>query len=139
MSIKIKNKELDPNWIKSKDGLCKDAVKYTELLGEHLVDKEKKKGNPMTTSQVRNFFGEVRRIQMKGIKKNKAAFYMLKPKLAYAAARAGQHNKINDFKEIIFELLDAINLNDENSEKQYNNFVNFLEATVAFHKANGGK
>ena len=131
MDIKnLNGKRFDPNWINT--GMTKDAVDYSEELGKELAtgyDKEK-----MTTSQVRNFFGEMRRIQLKGFDTNKPAFFMLKPKLAYAVARADKNNKIKYFKEVTDILIDMVN-----TKEHFNNLVNFMEAIVAYHKANGGK
>lgn len=130
MAIVIKGKTLDSTWIKKHEGLPKEAIDFAEVLGEELVDSR----GPMTTSQVRNFFGEIRRIQMKGYDNNKGAFQMLKPKLAYAVARSKGQNKIRDFQRVVNELIVQVA-----TENDYNNFVNFMEAIVAYHKANGGK
>jgi len=128
-------KYADIKWFQEKDSLTKEAIKFTEELGEELVDKPNYKRNAMSTSQLRNFFGEVRRIQS-NLKENKPAFYMLRPKLAYAVARArGKENKIYRFKEVVDNIL--LNINPEPTE--FNNFVNFLEAIVAYHKVNGGE
>ncbi len=128
-------KYADIKWFQEKDSLTKEAIKFTEELGEELVDKPNYKRNAMSTSQLRNFFGEVRRIQS-NLKENKPAFYMLRPKLAYAVARArGRENKIYRFKEVVDNIL--LNINPEPTE--FNNFVNFLEAIVAYHKVNGGE
>ena len=137
MAIVIKGKTLDSTWIKKHEGLPKEAIDFAEALGEELVDKKpdgKIGFNQMTTSQVRNFFGEIRRIQMKGYDNNKGAFQMLKPKLAYAVARSKGQNKIRDFQRVVNELIVQVA-----TENDYNNFVNFMEAIVAYHKANGGK
>ena len=131
----LTTKHAEISWFKAKDSLTKEAIKFTEELGEELVDKPNYKRNAMSTSQLRNFFGEVRRIQS-NLKENKPAFYMLRPKLAYAVARArGKENKIYRFKEVVDNIL--LNINPEPTE--FNNFVNFLEAIVAYHKVNGGE
>lgn len=132
-----KEKENLKTWVSDPKGLPADAVNYAEELGKTLVDlgtNGRPGFNKMTTSQVRNFFGEVRRIQMKGFDANRAAFVMLKPKLAYAVARARRENKIHTFKEVVVEMLPHVS-----TSGHYENFVNFLEAIVAFHKANGGE
>jgi len=126
---------VDLKWFQEKDSLKKEAIEFAEKLGEELVDKPNYKRNAMSTSQLRNFFGEVRRIQS-NLEENKPAFYMLRPKLAYAAARArNRENKIYTFKEVVDNIL--LNINPEPTE--FNNFVNFLEAIVAYHKVNGGE
>lgn len=129
--------ELNPKWLEEANGLPSEAVDFAEKLGEVLVDMQNN-GRPgfnqMTTSQVRNFFGEMRRIQMKGFEKNRGAFHMLKPKLAYAVARAGNRSKISVFQKVTNYLMDAVH-----NQQTYNNFISFMEAVVAYHKSNGGK
>lgn len=124
--------ELDSAWLKEANGLPKEAVDFAEKLGEILA-KGRPNQNQMTTSQVRNFFGEMRRIQMKGFEKNKGAFHMLKPKLAYAVARAGKNSIIPIFQQVTNHLMDGVN-----DQTTYNNFISFMEAVVAYHKSNGG-
>lgn len=129
--------DLDSGWLKEANGLPKEAVDFAEKLGEILVDIQpdgRPGSNQMTTSQVRNFFGEMRRIQMKGFEKNKGAFHMLKPKLAYSVARAGRNSKITVFQQVTNHLMDGVN-----DQTTYNNFISFMEAVVAYHKSNGGK
>ncbi len=132
--------ELNPKWLENANGLPAEAVDFAEKLGEVLVDMQPN-GRPsrvqMTTSQVRNFFGEMRRIQMKGFEKNRGAFHMLKPKLAYAVARARSKtrdgSKIIVFQEVTNELIKNVN-----NQLTYDNFVAFMEAVVAYHKSYGG-
>jgi CRISPR-associated protein Csm2 len=129
--------ELETGWLKEANGLPKEAVDFAERLGQILVDigQNGRPGyNQMTTSQVRNFFGEMRRIQMKGFEKNKGAFHMLKPKLAYAVARAGRDSKIKVFQQVTNYLMEGVA-----DQATYNNFIAFMEAVVAYHKSNGGK
>ena len=93
----------------------------------------------MTTTQLRNFFGELRRIQSSGFVGNETDFYMLKPKLAYAKARAlknNRNNRISDFEDVIRLLVDKVA--ETNEPDRFINFAKFVEATVAFHKYYGG-
>jgi CRISPR-associated protein Csm2 len=121
-------------WITDK--IDRPGINYAEKLGKFLA----KEG--MTTSQIRNFFGEARRIEMGGINnpQNQIAFFLLKPKLAYAAARkakeGGRNDGVQAFKAIIDIAWEAV---DVNVPQHYKNFMNLLEAIIAFHKANGGK
>lgn len=126
------DKKPDVNWIKQ--GINKEAVLFAEKLGEELADKNNYRRDAMSTSQLRNFFGEVRRIES-NVEKHEKAFYMLRPKLAYATARAKKHNKIHRFQEVIDYLL----LEMKPQKDQFENFVKFLEAIVAYHKVNGGE
>lgn len=93
----------------------------------------------LTTSQIRNVFGEMRRIQMKGYKEEKTSFLLLKPKLAYAVKR---HKKqgIQLFYEVFSIAYDAVDTNNYDQGKiHFNNFMNLMEAIIAYHKYHGGK
>ena len=82
--------------------------------------------------QIRNVFGEIKRIQMKGFENEKASFFLLKPKIAYAAKR---HNDIgiNTLKKY-FDLAHK----EVADARTYQNFVDFFESILAYHKAYGG-
>ena len=56
---------------------------------------------------------------------------MLKPKLAYAAAR---NREVTDLKDALTQAIDQVD-----DEKKFKNFVDFFEATLAYHKAAGGQ
>ena len=105
-------------------------VKYAEQAGKDLAECG------LTNSKIRSIYSEVKRIQMGTWEKNKSAFFMLKPKVAYAYGREKKNNnrgwKI--FKEIFDEAVKYVN-----DDKSYDNFCNFMEAILAYHKANGGK
>lgn len=140
--------KLDPTWITNKKGLDNDAVTFAEHFGRYLTDPQldnrkrviKTGRDALTTSQLRNFFSEIRRIQMKGFKENISDFYMLKPKLAYATARVlkeKRYNRIKDFSPVITTLINKV-IEEQEEIKHFDNFVKFVEATVAYHKAFGG-
>jgi CRISPR type III-A-associated protein Csm2 len=114
------------------------TVQFAERFGEYLAvddfDSE-----PLTTSQLRKFFGEVKRQQM--MKEfNETEFTMLKPKLAYAVGRAklnGRRNKaqkIEDFYTVITDAIDKV-LKSPDRSKAFKNFITAFEAVVAYHKA----
>ena len=128
--------------------ISKEAVEYAELFGTYLGQDEGPttrdgKGVSsfrLTTSQIRRFFGEVKRQQMTGY--NESSFALLKPQLAYAVGRAKQrnrnkHNKIEDLYTVLSKAIDVV-LSKETTDKQkaFKNFINFFEAIVAYHKAN---
>lgn len=126
------NSTIQKEWIADK--LDDKAIQFTEAFGRHL----KKKG--FSTNQIRNFFGEVRRIEMNGVLKEKTAFILLRPKLAYAATRTG--DSATEFRRIM-EDAHRVVMEKENNDNQFverfKNFVQFLEAILAYHKAAGGK
>lgn len=121
-------------WIEH--GIRADAIEYAERLGLAL------KNENFSTSQIRNFYGELKRIQMKGIETNIPAFYLLHPKLAYAARRAEKNDDdkgANRFKNEILEAHKAVRMGDTGYEIRFQNFCDLCEAILAFHKASGGR
>jgi len=141
--------ELQPEWMLSKGGLPKEAVDFAEAFGKYLIDPQSDSRRPsgvragwksLTTSQLRNFFGEIRRIQAQGFQTHQSDFYMLKPKLAYAKARVlknSRDNRIIEFEKVLNLLIDKVYASG--NEEHFTNFVKFVEAIVAYHKAFGGK
>ena len=114
------------------------TVQFAEKFGKYLAVDDFD-AEPLTTSQLRKFFGEVKRQQM--MKEfNETEFTMLKPKLAYAVGRAklnGKKNKaqkIEDFYTVITDAIDKV-LNSSDRLKAFKNFITAFEAIVAYHKA----
>ena len=99
-------------------------VKAAKYLGQKLKDRGLK------TSQIRRIYIAVKKIQMnQGFDRNK--LIMLKPKLAYAAAR---NRSVEDLKEALTQAIDQVD-----NDKKFKNFVDFFEATLAYHKDAGGQ
>ena len=110
-------------------------VSTAERLGQQISDRR----NGVTTSQIRKVFSAVKKIQMKvkmGEEFQLNELIMLKPKLAYVAARAPDQRKANTEK-LKDVLTQAIGLVDDKTKFQ--NFVSFFEAILAYHKAFGGE
>ena len=113
------------------------TVQFAEKFGEYLAVDDFD-AEPLTTSQLRKFFGEVKRQQMMGY--NETEFTMLKPKLAYAVGRAKQNGrknkaqKIEDFFNVITDAIDKA-LSSPDRAKAFKNFITAFEAIVAYHKA----
>jgi len=125
-------------------GINEQAITYAESFGIELVHPTvlKKDGSTyidknggLTTTQIRNFFGEVQRIKMKGYEESQ--FVLLKPKLAYAVKR-NETAGAKDFKLVFEAAINAV-IHSENKNKSFNNFADFFEAVLAYHKAYGGK
>ncbi len=108
-------------------GNTKKLVDEAEKLGPELKKKN------LTTSQIRNVFGSVKKMEMKGFNENE--LLLLKPKLAYAANRPGAKPGTKDLKEILTTAINCVEGKPENFE----NFCNFFEAILAYHRAAGGK
>jgi CRISPR-associated protein Csm2 len=107
-----------------------EGVKYAEKFGTFLGRPYENNKGHLTTSQLRKFFGEVRRQDMKGY--NQSEFILLKPKLAYAVGRAKKDgkSKIEDFYLVMTEAIDLVK-----DQKTFDNFIKMFEAIVAYHKA----
>lgn len=120
------------------DGDARVMVEQAEVLGKDLARQ-------LTTNQIRNIFGTVRRIEMnwpeksknetdqQRIRRAKRDLVLLKPKMAYQAKRErGQGVKI--LADVLSDAIDLIQ--DDRGRFQY--FVDFFEAILAYHKAHGG-
>ena len=120
------------------DKVTSVTVDFAERFGMYLAEGDKRVAPiPLTTSQLRKFFGEVKRQQMTGYRETD--FVMLKPKLAYAVGRAkanekGKAVKIEDFYWVMADAIDKVN-RAANKEVAFKNFITFFEAVVAYHKA----
>ena len=101
-------------------------VKEAEQLGKRLARN-------LTTSQIRNIYGAVKKMQMKGGELDTHKLLMLKPKLAYAAKRHG--GGVDTLKTVLTQAIDHVG----NDQKKFNRFVDFFEAILAYHKAYGGR
>jgi CRISPR-associated protein Csm2 len=128
-------------WIS--DRIDERTVTFADSFGKHLCDvNDNRIGRmAMTTTQIRNVFGEVKRIQARmetnGYEKERSSFLLLRPKMAYAEARvlakSGRSN-ISDFRKI----MEKAHL-EVKSHDSFKNFVDFFEAILAYHKFYGGK
>jgi len=128
-----KYKNFDPKWVTGETPIDDDVIEWTKSFGSSLAPEGNRDKNALTTSQIRKFFGEVKRIQA-SFDKFKDRVPLLNAKLAYAVGR----NRNSRIKELYIQLesgIKAINGNQDN----YNRFVNIVESIVAFHKFYGGK
>jgi CRISPR-associated protein Csm2 len=118
--------------------VTQESVRFAEDFGKELA-KAEYDAEPLTTSQLRKFFGEVKRQQMM-TEFNETEFIMLKPKLAYAVGRAkqngrkGKKQKIEDFYWVMADAIDKV-MDSADKEKAFKNFITIFEAIVAYHKA----
>lgn len=125
------------------DGDTRLLVKNSEKFGSDLAkDIENKKNTKLTTSQIRNFFGTVKKIEARGFDAaGERELLLLKPKLAYAANKAGK-TKLNDLKTVLTDSIDIVTSGDNDIAKKkekFNRFCEFFEAILCYHKASGGK
>ncbi|HPN38555.1 MAG TPA: type III-A CRISPR-associated protein Csm2 [Melioribacteraceae bacterium] len=136
-SSKIKSwvtKGIDPELILWSEGFAMDLVRCG-----------------LKTNQIRNVFGEVKRIQLtandfltnEGKIQNKfdeKSILLLIPKLAYVAKKS-KVTIANDLKAVLTSGLNAVitGNNTETKKAYFENFVNVLESILAYHKAHGGE
>lgn len=119
--------DLDSAWITK--GATPAMVNFAESAARAMV------AGGLTNSQIRNFYGEIKRIQMNGYENSLASFYLLRPKLAYACGR-NNNDGLKLFKKIFEGSVSGNNVTDQ---RTFNNLCLFMEAILAYHKANGGK
>lgn len=117
-------------WITS--GVDEDCMKLCEDLAKDMVTAK------ISSSFLRNIFGELRRIEAGGFEKLKTAFVLLRPKLAYTCGRAIERNQ--NAKEELNALQEFYKLSAQSvaNASGFQNLVSIMEAIIAFHKANGG-
>ncbi len=127
-----------------------ECINYLENFGYFLCDKSDEKAfavgpNAMTTSQLRNIFGEIKRIQAQ-LDANpddktedwRNAFTMLRPKLAYSTARVlaqKRDNRIKAFRTVVEKAYHHVGDSPEN----FRRFSQFVEGIIAYQKVYGGK
>ena len=110
-------------------------AKVIDEGGQPLVDAAEKLGETLKqrglkTSQIRKVYGTVKKIQMSP-EFCQNDLIMLKPKLAYAAAR---ERAVTDLKDALTQAIDRVG----GDRQKFKNFVDFFEATLAYHRAAGG-
>ena len=101
---------------------------FAEKIGKYMAD------NKLTNSKIRSIYGEMKRIQMGDYDKEKASFYLLRPKVAYALGRDRENKGLELFK-IMFDECSK----DVVDKRTFLNFCNVFEAVLAYHRAHGGK
>lgn len=135
---------MEEKWIH--DGITEDAIKWADTFGENLSKQEGKfEQRPLTTSQLRKFFGELKRIDTNR-QKRLGDVLLLKPMLAYAVGRdknaeGKTKTKIDLFEREVSKGLSAIRKDSNGNylESDFKNFVKLIEAVVAYHKYHGGE
>lgn len=131
------SQQFEPYWIKN--GITDATIIFANEFGRDLANN----GKGLTTSQIRNFFGELRRIQMNGIEKEFSSFLLLEPKLAYAVKRKTNtqgKDELEKFFKFFQKTKTAMDLNDPAKRSdQFKNLVQIMEAIIAFHKFHNGK
>lgn len=135
-------KKFDPDWIIQEGKLDMLFVKWAESFGEFLAKKPKKHDKnglkDLSTSQLRKFFGELKKIQA-DYENQRDKVPLLIPKLAYAVGRdynsysKRAKSKVQEFYEEISKGIEVAT-----SKERYDRLVNAVESIVAYHKLHGG-
>ncbi|MCK5860988.1 MAG: type III-A CRISPR-associated protein Csm2 [Candidatus Hydrogenedentes bacterium] len=114
-----------------RNGIDKEFIQWAEGFGRDIA-------RSVTTSQIRNIYGTVKKIEMAG-EIDLPAVLLLKPRIAYAAHR--NKGMGAELAPIITQAIDAVADGSSNEEKQerFQRFSKGFEAIVAYHRAAGGK
>ena len=110
-----------------REGDYASLVSFAEELGKTLVEQR------LTTSQIRTVFGRVKQLQMRF---DANRLRMLKPKLAYMAARAGQGGRT--LQQVLSAAVDEVFAGNDHGER-FRRMADFFEGILAYHKAYGGR
>ncbi len=106
----------------------KQSTKIDEIFAttENFVQE---RGKDITTHQLRNIFQEIKKA------KDPASLKLIRPNLAYIAGRLeGKAENAKSFVAFIDSLIKEVK-----DESQLENFKDFMEAVVAYHKFYGNK
>ncbi len=120
------------------NGNAKTMVVLSQAMGRYLKEKG------VTSSQIRNIFGYVKRIDM-GIdsksdtldKSSLKKLYLLSPKLAYVIGRSNRY--VGGALSILKELFDKSIEKVGNSKDKFKTFMDLFESILSYHKFYGGK
>ncbi|MDJ1180707.1 type III-A CRISPR-associated protein Csm2 [Roseofilum sp. BLCC_M91] len=121
-----------------KDYPIRVLVNHAEKFGPEL------KKNRLETNQIRKFLDAINQIKSKltqfhgdstqesiSFAKIEPEIVLLKPKLAYAAAR---QPAVKPLSKVMAAAIDKVNNTDD-----FERFVQLIESIIAYHKAAGGK
>lgn len=138
--------KFENEWISNK--INKDGITFLNDLGEFITAKEytdrrERERYEVTSSQLRNIFSEVKRIELKladdesNWEELMVNFLLLRPKIAYNTARVlakSQNSRMKELRGILENALNAVN-----SGSDFRRFSQFMEGIIAYHKVHGGK
>ncbi|HLP89886.1 MAG TPA: type III-A CRISPR-associated protein Csm2 [Nostocaceae cyanobacterium] len=108
----------------------RDLVRHAERFGSYLKQQR------LETNQVRKFLDAVNRLKSELAETGEFAtieteVVLLKPKLAYAAARQKAAKPLG---EVMSAAIDKVH-----SKEDFERLVQLIESIIAYHKAEGGK
>ncbi|WP_169578057.1 type III-A CRISPR-associated protein Csm2 [Rudanella lutea] len=128
--------------------ILKDGVRDVDVLknwGHYLAEKDHE-FDQLSSSQLRRFFGAVKKIQA-DFKGKRSELPLLEPKLAYAVGRdfnkdkQKNKSKIKPFYELMCPLIRGLKSDKQKPDeieiderKRFKHFVDVFEGIVAYHK-----
>jgi CRISPR-associated protein Csm2 len=121
------------SWIK--EGLSEKSIDFANFFAKTILAPGK---DGISTSQFRNIYGELKRIQLKGLQSERTSFHLLLPKIAYAVKR-NETNGGRKFNDLIKEAHKEVKVDEAGAESRFKNFCDLIEALLAYHKFYGGK
>jgi len=113
------------------DNTAKAMVEYADKLAGDIW-------RDVSSSQIRNAYGTVKKLEMMNQFDGKAyrQLLLLKPKLAYARGRSTKKETFKKLEDALGTAIDAVSIEQPETFKR---FCSFFEAILAYHKAHGGK
>lgn len=113
-----------------KDYDIRHLVKHAEEFGSYL------KNEGVETNQIRKFLDAINQLKTELAKDNdftriETGVVLLKPKLAYAAAR---QKAAKPLSQVMSKAIDKVE-----TTQDFERLVQFIESIIAYHKAAGGK
>lgn len=108
----------NPRWIT--ESIDAECVTFCEEVASNLKE--------VSSSYIRNIFGELKRIETKGFEYCRTDFFLLRPKVAYSTARSDKKEAAL-FKEVYNKMADYVNGNSS-----FANLVRMTEAIIAYHR-----
>jgi CRISPR-associated protein Csm2 len=125
-----------------KDILDGDTKLLVEKAREIAKDELLKGKNEVSTSQIRNIYGTVKKLEMRsrneeGVVSEEVIgeLMLLKPKLAYVAGRHKRVEGLQCLRDVLCEAIDCV----YDRPQRFDMFCKFFEAILAYHRAEGGK
>ncbi len=117
-----------------KEGLktypIRELVEHAEKFGPYL------KRQRLETNQIRKFLDAINRLKAElaetgDFSKIETEVVLLKPKLAYAAARQRAAKPLNEVMSVAIDVV--------RDKEDFERLVQLIESIIAYHKAEGGK
>lgn len=112
--------------------LTGENAEFFVKKAEECAEEFSKEKIGISPTKLRDFYDYVKQMD----KYDKVKLHLLKPKLAYAVGKEEKREKkelLGKFQKTMEKLIDKTN------EGNFENFVSFFEAIVAYHKVHGGK